>query len=149
MSGNNLKILIASFVFSLFWAYIFSRFGERSVPGSLTGPAMIEAEVPGQLAPRFGVEMEPCRDEMDRLCIEASNSRQAYYCLLENEPALSAGCRVVTEKFKAPIIAACGAEIKKFCAGMSFGGSRIRNCLLAHEPELSKACRMFHNPEIK
>lgn len=141
MNGNNLKILAASFVFSLFWAAVFNSLSDRVIPGRLTGPSVIEAETPGKLAPRFEAEMEPCRDEMDRLCADASNSRQAYSCLMENEETLSAGCRAVTEKFKAPIIAACGAEIGKFCAGMNFGGSRIRNCLLARESELSKTCR--------
>lgn len=149
MSNNNLKILAASFVFSLFWAAVFNRFGDRTILTGSESPAVIEAEVPGQRAPRFGLELEPCRDEMDRMCPDASNSREAYYCLMENEDVLSAGCRAVNDKFKAPIVAACGAEIKKFCAGLSFGGGRIRNCLLAHEPELSNACQIFFAPELK
>lgn len=147
MNRDNVKILAASFFFSLFWVAIFNWFQNRPIRFNSPDPAVIEAEVPGEKPPRFGPELEPCRDEMDRLCADASTARQAYDCLLERESGLPAICRAVLDEFKAPLVAACGDEIKRFCADLTFGGSRIRNCLLARQPDLSKKCSGLLIPE--
>jgi hypothetical protein len=36
---------------------------------------------------------------------------------------------------------ACGAEVKKLCAGIQPGGGRIAQCMREHGSELSEACQ--------
>jgi hypothetical protein len=55
--------------------------------------------------------------------------------------AICAGVTTFAAAQTAEQRAACGADAKKFCAGIMPGGGRLLDCLAKHKDSISPACR--------
>jgi hypothetical protein len=55
--------------------------------------------------------------------------------------AITAASAASSEQERKAIRAACTPDAKKFCATVSPGQGRLRDCMQAHLQELSPACR--------
>lgn len=97
-----------------------------------------------------------CAEDKARLCgdVEPGQGR-IRQCMKANLSSLNAECQAVVREMKgrrnkgkrkarrAAFQAACGADKAQFCGDVEPGQGRIRQCIKAHQAELSEGCRDF------
>ncbi len=88
-----------------------------------------------------------CRADVEKFCKDIKpGGGRIMACLKSHEAELSEPCKehmaMAREKMK-EFHAACKADSKKFCSGITPGKGRIAACLKSHEAELSEPCKAF------
>jgi len=103
----------------------------------------------GAVSPSFAHEEGACKEDVKKLCGDVKPGDGAIRdCMKAHEADLSQGCKDnMTEgkkKFeekKKALEAACGADIKQFCANVTPGQGREFACLHAYDDKISAGCK--------
>lgn len=87
-----------------------------------------------------------CRADMQKFCKGLRpHSEEGLRCLQQHLAELSEACRRRVERRASRpgrgVHAICQADIDKFCKDVPPGPGRVRDCLVAHEAELSAECK--------
>jgi hypothetical protein len=90
-----------------------------------------------------------CRDDMKKLCSDVKPGDGGMMdCMKQHEADLSQGCKdnraEMKQKFeekKKEFEAACGADLKQFCANVTPGQGREFACLRAYDDKISAGCK--------
>lgn len=90
-----------------------------------------------------------CQEDMKRLCGEVKPGGGAIHdCMKSHESELSSGCKEKMadrkkqfEEKKKEVLAACGADIKQYCANVTPGHGREIDCLKSYEDKISAGCK--------
>ena len=101
-----------------------------------------------QSAPKGGA----CKDDVQKLCPDASSFADRMKCLKEHEADLSEPCKQAREKAKQRVHkrldqakAACQSDIAKHCQDVKEGEGRIVACLKGHVDDLTPRCKMAYD----
>lgn len=89
-----------------------------------------------------------CRQDEQKFCGDAGNPGDKRACMTQHASELSAACQENISEGKAKmeekakeVMAACGAELKQYCANVTPGQGRELACLHAYGDKLSDACK--------
>jgi len=96
----------------------------------------------------------PCRDDLARLCPDASARPAVRSCLREHADEVSQACRDRIQAARRrppegrrpgaerrPRARACQEDVKRLCSDVERGGGAVIACLRERESDLSQACR--------
>ena len=105
------------------------------------------------LAQEKAQEMGACAQDAQKFCPDATTPQGRAQCLKSHEAELSQGCkelqaraanaRAKAQEKTATLKAACKSDAETLCKDVKpgRGGSGMRQCLQAHEANLSAACK--------
>ena len=84
-----------------------------------------------------------CAPDIETLCGDVENGKEARACLKENRESLSGACTDALKKAKrgkrkGAVAQACSQDTERFCEGLS--GKSLRVCMRSHREELSTPC---------
>ena len=114
------------------------------------GLALLALTQPIAAQPRF---RQACQADIDRFCKDAQPGGGFRACLGAHAAELSADCRAQLESAGAGRgrggagrggrggMGPCRTDLDEFCQGVEAGQGRFRQCLQAHQAELSETCR--------
>ena len=133
----------------------------------LAGTATAQAQMPTE-AQKSAIRSS-CRSDYQQYCAGVPTGGQAALsCLQQNQSSLSGPCQAAVGAFGKPVTgapsaastpsrppapaagsgppagnlrAACGTDVRNFCAGFRPGGGQILECLRRNGPSLSPGCR--------
>jgi hypothetical protein len=87
---------------------------------------------------------DACAADRERLCASAQGPFQKNACMQANEAGLSPACQAQRAQVKEAVREVhqdCRPDAVRLCQGTVPGGGRIKQCLRAHEAELSPVCQ--------
>jgi hypothetical protein len=125
-----------------------------TAPFLFVSPALAQPDAEGQAAPvqRPASKEGACKDDIQKLCPDASTLADRMKCLKEHEAALSASCRQSQDAAKQQARArlekakaACQSDIDKYCRDAKEGEGRIASCLKSHEGDLTPGCKTAYD----
>ena len=95
--------------------------------------------------------MRACKGEVEKYCPMSKKEKseggmmKTKECVDKNLSKLSQNCQVLVQKFREEMrakIAACGADVIKFCSDIKIGDHKgVKKCLEKNEDELSDECK--------
>ena len=96
------------------------------------------------LAPAWGRQAGPCRQDIQKFCPDATPGSGAFRnCLEQHKAELSPACQARISEAKSRIAdwrKACGADVQKVCSDV-IGPRNLRRCLSQHRDQLSQSCQ--------
>lgn len=90
-----------------------------------------------------------CKEDIQKFCKDVKPGGGAIIkCLKSHESELSASCKGKQAEMKEhmkEVHEACKGDVEKLCKDVKPGEGRIRDCLKAHEAEISAGCKAAHH----
>jgi hypothetical protein len=119
----------------------------------LVSPASAQPDPEGQanqLAPaqQPAPKGNPCKEDVKKLCPEASSFADRMKCMHEHEADLSEACKQAQEQAKQHLNKAreaCQSDIAKYCQDVKAGEGRIVACLKGHVDDLTPSCKIAYD----
>jgi len=103
------------------------------------------------LAQENAQQMGACAQDAQKFCPDAKTPQERTQCLKSHAAELSQGCkelqaraanaRARAQEQMAMLKKACKSETETLCKDVRPGGSGMRQCLQAHEADLSAGCK--------
>ena len=100
-------------------------------------------------AAKAAAKDQVCREDAKKFCGDVRpGGGRVYKCLTDHNADLTPACRdglAAAKKRADEFVAACKADMGKYCKGIPAGHGRILSCLKGRESDLTPACKAQFN----